>query len=293
MISGIHNNSAFLSEFALDGQMLSDRLDQPQGMSMREFCAIGALRDPATDCAQRISEWYLDSPALIWDGQTLVNPPPESLPVDQPPAAGPWLREVEPDVYRVLVHPLPPDIANLIQFPIAPGQPTPPAPQYCQVPVELQGSAPAAREQLFIAPPPVPEDAALAEQYARGQGIAFLPTIACTPDLLSASGNPAVVTAFISQPTPGQVVTDFIPIIGTAQFTPAQAQYYKIEISGGQFGENWVTMGDVHYNSVVNNQLEILQGPNLQPGTYTIQLVVIGNDGNWVQQPYQVSFIKP
>ncbi|MBE2269166.1 MAG: hypothetical protein IAE80_13120 [Anaerolinea sp.] len=49
-------------------------------------------------------------------------------------------------------------------------------------------------------------------------------------------------------------------------------------------------MGDVHPSSVVNGQLEVLPASRLQPGNYVIQLVVVGLDGNYVQQPYQVPF---
>ena len=44
----------------------------------------------------------------------------------------------------------------------------------------------------------------------------------------------------------------------------------------------------MQYNSVVNGQLTNV--PDLQPGNYDIQLVVVGNDGNYVQTPYKVSF---
>src|SRR5690606_1819372 len=114
-------------------------------------------------------------------------------PSDQPPASGPWLHQVEPDLYRVLVHSIPPEVGQSIQFGVDPGQQPPPAPIYCQVPVELVGSAPAAREQLFIAPPPNAQDAVKAEQWARANGVPFLPTIACNPDLLSATGGPVIV----------------------------------------------------------------------------------------------------
>src|SRR5690606_7260041 len=107
-----------------------------------------------------------------------------------------------------------------------PGQPAPPAPLYCQVPIEIQTSAVGAREQLFIAPPPVPEDAVRAEQWARANGFAFLPTIACTPELMT-GGGPIVITALIQQPTPGQIVSAGMPIMGTVQFSPQQAQYWK------------------------------------------------------------------
>jgi hypothetical protein len=188
----------------------------------------------------------------------------------------------------VLVNPIDPNVAQSIVFSVAAGQPQPPPPLYCQVPIEIATSAPAARQQLFIAPPPVPADAAQAEQYARANGFAFLPTIACTPELLSASGSPIVITAFVSQPTPGQIVSAGFPITGTVQFSPQQAQYWKIELHGGQFGDQWVTMNNVQYNSVVNGQLDVI--PGLQPGEYQMQLIVVGNDGNYVQAPYQVPF---
>lgn len=290
VMTAIYNDNALLNEFGVDGALQGDRLDQPPGVGLRPLCAVSALRDPALDCGARVNEWMFDTPPARWNGQGLDYPQATPFPPDQPPAAGPWLREVEPDIYRVLVSPLPPDISQLIQFEVAPGQTAPPSPVYCQVPVELQGSAPAAREQLFIEPPPFPDDAARAEQYARSAGFAFLPTIACNDQLLSVAGNPTVVTAFISSPSSGQTVSGSVPIIGTAQFTPDQAVYYKLELSGGQFGSNWVTLGEVHPNSVVNGQLEILPGERLQPGQYALQLVVVGLDGNFVQQPYQVTF---
>lgn len=293
VITTIYGNNDYLSRFAVDGSLLPDRMDTPAGMSLHRICSISALREPAQECTASINEWFLDSTAARADGQGNLQYAPAPQPTqDQPPASGPWLREVEPSIYRVLVNPIDPSIANVIQIAVPVGQQPPPPPLYCQVPVELTGSAPGAREQLFIAPPSDPGDAVRAEQYARNNGFAFLPTIACTPELLSAVGSPLVITAFISSPTNGEPVTGNMPIMGTAQFSPGQAQYYKIEISGGQFGSNWLTLGDVHYNSVVNGQLEYLQAEGLQPGQYMLQLVVVGNDGNYVQTPYQVSFTK-
>ena len=43
-----------------------------------------------------------------------------------------------------------------------------------------------------------------------------------------------------------------------------------------------------HNGAVVNGVLENL--PPLPPGNYQIQLIVVGNDGNYVQPPYQVGF---
>jgi hypothetical protein len=218
----------------------------------------------------------------------LQSPPQPQPTQEQPPSAGPWLQEFQPDVFSVLVNPIDPNVAQSIVFSVQPGQPQPPPPLYCQVPIEIATSAPAARQQLFIAPPPVPADAVQAELYARQNGFAFLPTIASTPELLSASGSPVVITAFISQPTSGQIVSPGFPIVGTVQFSPQQASYWKLELYGGQFGDQWVTMNNVQYNSVVNGQLDVI--PGLQPGNYQMQLIVVGNDGNYVQAPYQVQF---
>lgn len=290
VFTGIYGNENLLAKFALDGQLMPDRLDQPGGMSLRSICQLSALREPALDCPGSRSEWFLESPAGQFNGVDGLNYPPAEPPTpEQPPASGPWLREVESDLYRVLVHPVPADIAQAIQFSVEPGQPPPPPPLYCQVPVELTGSAPTAREQLFIAPPPNPADAVQAEQFARNAGIPFLPTIACTPDLLSATGGAIMVTAFIASPTNGQVfsASDPIDIIGTAQFSPDQAQYYRVDIRGGTFTD-WATIHDIHPNSTVNGVLESL--PPLPPGNYQLQLVVVGNDGNYVQAPFEVGF---
>ncbi|MCC6805029.1 MAG: hypothetical protein IT319_19260, partial [Anaerolineae bacterium] len=289
VINGIYSNNGMLARFAVDGSLFADQLNPPSGMSLRSICSIDALREPATDCSTNtVNEWFLDSSAGIPDAQGNLQFPAQTPPTpNTPPTTGPWLQEIQPSIFSVLVNPIDPNIANAIVFSVQPGQPQPPAPLYCQVPIEVAGSASSARQQLFIAPPPVPADAVQAENWARANGYAFLPTIACTIDLLNSSG-PTVITAFISQPSPGQVVSAGFPVAGTVQFSSQQAQYWKLELHGGQFGDNWVTMNDVQYNNVINGQLTTL--PGLAPGSYDIQLVVVGNDGNYVQTPYRVNF---
>lgn len=287
VINAIYNDQSVLREFAVDGQLQPDRLDQPSGMSLRQICDLSSLREPALTCDARTSEFFLDSPAAVPDGQGGLQIRPLPQPTqDQPPQSGVWLREIEPDIYQVRVNPLDPVIAAQQVSLIPPGQPAPPPPLYCIVPQELAATSPAAREQLFIAPPPEPADAVQAEQYARNNGFAILPSFTCSVEAMNAA--PTVITAFISQPSPGATVTAGEPILGTASFTQQQALYWKLELTGGQFGSSWVTMNEVQYNSVVNGQLATI--PGLQPGDYQIQLVVVGNDGNYVQQPYRVPF---
>lgn len=294
VIRGIYGDSRMLDQFRSDGQLMADQLPPPSGVSLRPVCAISQLREPAIDCGASQNEWFLDTPAGLPDGSGNLQYPSPPLPTpDAPPVAGPWLREVEDDIYRVLVSPIPSDIASQIIISVAPGQAPPPPPLYCQVPVEVASSASGAREQLFIAPPPVPADAVQAETYARNNGIAFLPTIACTMELLNLGGfNAPSITAVISSPAAGQVIVDNTPIIGTVQFSSNQATFYKLEIIGGGFSD-WTTIGSTHAESVVNGQLEILPGPGLTSGNYRLRLVVVGLDGNYVQAPYEVPFVVP
>ncbi len=286
IINTLHSDQNMLGALAVDGQLLPNRMDPPGGMTLQSICSLDGLREPALDCSSQVAEWLLDTPAGLFDGGGIYFPPAPAPTPDQPPPSGVWLREVQPDIYRVLVHPIPASIAQGIVFGVAPGQLPPPAPLYCQVPVELAPYDPGAREQLFIGPPLDPADSAQAESYARSAGIPFLPTIACSQDLINMAGSASpVVTAYIASPASGQVISGPFDIIGTAQFSPEQADYYKIEIIGGPFA-GWTTVNNIHTNSVVNGVLESL--PALSPGDYQFQLIVVGRDGNYVQPPYQI-----
>jgi penicillin-binding protein 1C len=293
VLTRIYANTDLLAEFAYNGQLFNDQFEPVQGMSQRQICDFRALQDPATQCPRTRTEWFLDSPAGLPAGDgTLYYP--AAIPVNNaPPTSGDYIVPADPGIYRVLVQPLPPNVG--IQFPATPGGVTPPTPKYCRVAVELRPNAPAAQELLFIAPPPNTDDAAEAENYARAANLAFMPSISCSPELLAGGGGfgPIVATAIITSPQPGEVVPpNGIDIIGTVQFDPNQAKFYKLEVRGGQF-PNWTTIGDVHYeNNVVNSRLEFLPGsPGLQPGHYELQLVIIGNDASPLQQPFVVPFV--
>jgi penicillin-binding protein 1C len=292
VLTSIYANPGVMAQdFAINGQLMPDQMDPPAGVSLREMCDVRSLLDPAADC-RRISEWMLDSPAAVPDAEGNLIYPPAPAPT-VPAQSGPQLIQVSPGVYQVLAFRLAPEIASLIQFSVGVGQQPPPTPLYCQVPVELASMATGAQSLLFIAPPPVPEDAVAAEQYARGAGLAYLPTIACTPELLQSGGvpgyGPVVTTAVITSPQPGAVLSAETPIIGTVQFTPDLGKFYKVEIIGGGFAE-WTTFGSTHDNTVLNGVLENLYVPGLAPGNYRIRLVIVDNTGGFLQAPYEVPF---
>ncbi len=294
VITRIYADQALLASFASDGQLLPDHSNPPQGVSAHQLCALSTMTDPVTECRSRFNEWLLDSPAAIPTAEgELQYPPAPPQQVPPPVSAGPNPVEVEPGVYRVLAQRIPAELATQIQFTVPPGQPQPPAPLYCQVPVELEPTArgAGAQDQLFIVPPNDPQEAVAAEQFARQASLAFLPTIACSPELLAGGTvyGPNVVTAVISSPAPGEVLSGETPIIGTVQFSPDQAQFYKIEIIGGQFG-GWTTIGSTHSENVVNGQLESLYVPGLEPGSYRIRLALVDWTGGFLQAPYEVPF---
>ena len=98
--------------------------------------------------------------------------------------------------------------------------------------------------------------------------------------LFRSQATDSTITTRITSPASGAVMRPGFPIIGTARFDTTQAQYYKVEISGGQFGDVWVTIGDVHTGSASNTELEFLNA--VQPGSYMLRLVVIGIDNSIV-----------
>jgi penicillin-binding protein 1C len=297
VISGIYSNTDLLASFASNGQLLNDQIQPPVGLNRLRLCDVSRMFDPVIQCSATVDEWVLASPAGVPRPDGGLDYPPAPAPQQPAPVtSGPSLLEVEPDIYRVLAHRLPPELANLIQFQVGVGQAAPPAPLYCQVPVELAPTAVSvgAQELLFIAPPDIPEEAVEAERFARSANLAFLPTIQCDPVLLQGSPQygPPVVTAIITSPPPGAVLTGETPIIGTVQFAPEQALFYKVEVIGGVFPD-WVTIGTTHNQSVFNGQLENLYVPGLASGSYRMRLVLVDHTGGFLQAPYEVPFSVP
>ncbi|MCB0007170.1 MAG: hypothetical protein KDE04_11970, partial [Anaerolineales bacterium] len=94
----------------------------------------------------------------------------------------------------------------------------------------------------------------------------------------------------ISSPAAGATLSGVVAIIGTADFDPAQAQYYKLEIGSGANPTEWITFGTTHSSPIVNGQLETLNAAGLPPGNYVIRLVVVQNDGNF-PAPYRVPVV--
>ncbi len=298
IITGIYADQDLLAVLAQNGQLIPDYLTAPSGMTRQQICEIGTLRDPATDCPATRTEWFMESAAVVPDGQGNLVPGTPVLAVPlvtpDPEANGPQLNEPERGLFQAVVKALPPDVAQAVQAAQrTPSLPDPAPPRYCLIPNEVDlGLVDGAQGLLFIGGPQDPQDAIYAARWADAHDVPILPTLPCTAEMLLASGGPVVVEAYISSPAPGDVVTTEIPIIGTANFSPQQAEYYKLELRGPAFPD-WVTIGQPHGNAVISGQLETLAAAGLPSGTYYLRLIIVGLDGNYLQEPYQVSFVVP
>ena len=286
VLTSIYGNMELLSAFADDGQLLNDQPIPPSGMTLQQVCDVRRLTEFSTRCPASVNEWTLDGPAGIPDADGVLRYPPvaERYPTSAL-APGSAMQEVSPGIYQTLAYPLPPEVGASIQFRVAPGEQQPIPPSFCRVPAQDAAEAMAAGAQnlWFIAGPATSaSDAVEAERYAREKGLAFLPTVDCWPGVynLQAVGNVGALLQ-IQQPTNGQSVSQVMPIIGTAQFNPGQADQYHMFIRGGQFAD-WTPLGSPHHNSVVNGQLETLHADALRSGNYVLRLALIQR-GNIVQ----------
>ncbi|WP_322798991.1 hypothetical protein [Thermoflexus sp.] len=81
--------------------------------------------------------------------------------------------------------------------------------------------------------------------------------------------------AQIEFPSPGQVISQPITLIGTA--THSAFQFYKVEIHGPYTGGQWVTLGDIVRQPVIEGRLWTFDPRPFfpQPGRYRLRVVVV------------------
>jgi 1A family penicillin-binding protein len=276
----------------------------PSGVEQRPVCVLSQLRDPLPadeGCSEHRSEWFLIGDAGDEDTATdLPTPTAEPLLDEEGQPLPPARLEIEPGLWVIAVLPLDEEAQATVVETLAEswaalpdGVPVPSAPLYCQVPPELTD-----REglslQIFIAAPDKPVDAVRARNWAYEHSVPIEPGTACPPELVDKLlGEEGIgydeatgATYQIDSPQPGEEVYGVIPVIGTAAFDPARVLYYKLEIGGGSL-EGWVTFGETHNQSVADDVLEYLHADALPPGDYTIRLVLVRTDGNFLP-PYSV-----
>ena len=295
VLTGIYGNESRRRAFAIDGQLRSDRVNAPPGMSRRQVCDVRRLSVGSSDCPNIINEWTLDSPAGVPDGAGSLQFPPvvPSYPTPQP-QTGSVAQEVSPGVYRTLAYPLPPDVSAGIQFRVAPGDLPPPPPNFCRVPLEHQAEALAAgaADLLFIAGPATSQrDSVEAERYAREHNLAYLPTIDCWAGVYQQQTYGDVGALLqITQPRSWQTVSQPLPIIGSAQFDSSQGDYVHFYIRGGRFAD-FTKLEHAIYEPRSNAVLGTLHADSLPPGNYVLRLAL--HKGDRIAQATDVIFVVP
>lgn len=262
----------------------NDHLQPPAGVSRQTICDVSRqrLQDPASSCPAQTSEWFLTSAPLVPDGSGNLQPA-APIPYQNVSANGPHPVEESPGMVRAIVKPIPPNVAEIVTIRNARGQTV--TPRYCLVPVEAAAQLPDAREQLFIVPPSLALDDFYARVWAQQNGVAILPQFVCSDQLLTvtaplASSSAPGVTAVITSPTPGQTYAagQAITITGTASFPESDdADFFRLQIRGGQFGSGWATLGDTgHWRNQSGVAGDVLQdGISLAPGSYELLLEVV------------------
>lgn len=285
VLRGIYGNQRLLSAFAKSGQLLPEQSPPPAGITLRQICDLRRLTDPSPRCPATVNEWFLDGPAGIPDADGVLRYA-ELLERRTPvPVQGSALHRVSPGIFQTLALPLPPQIAATIRFQVAPGEEQPLPPKYCRVPVpDAQAALAAGAQNLWFieGPSTSPGDVIEAERYAREANLALLPSIDCLPSFYRPRPTGDVGALLrIQQPSNGQSVKRALPIIGTAQFSGDQGDYYHMYIRGGQFAD-WTPLGQRQHQPVSNGPLETLHADALQPGSYVLRLALV-RAGNIVQ----------
>jgi penicillin-binding protein 1C len=300
---GVYSNPDLLAVLAQDGQLMPDYRSSPSGLVRREVCAVSSLQDPATECPRTEIEWFLEGPAAVPNeqGELVAPQPTQTSPQQQPDGPNePQITDVGDGIWVATVIEVPPEV-QAAYVPEPTGNVSPPAPRYCIVPAswnERPEVQPNLKQLWFIEPPPEPEDATRARLWAEERNIPVLPYIVCDDALLTQVSTPnqegLEATWYITSPRSGDTfnVGDVVPIIGTAQFSHDEVQFYKLEI--GQKVESsdaWrsMTFGSTHDQPVVNGQLEELNiGGPITPGEWVVCLELVKLDGNF-PMPYCVT----
>jgi hypothetical protein len=197
--------------------------------------------------------------------------------------------KVDPAVWRLVAAPLPAELPEELLVALGDDDDLPP-PDACYFPAGMPIAVlPAdAIPGVYLAPPPNEESRKGAYEWAAANGLAILPRVACSDELLDSGRGSELAIWRIHSPRNGDTINGVVPIVGTADFDPAAVQFYKLEI--GTPDGQWLTLGNTHNIPVVNGQLETLHADAFPPGTYALRLIVVGSDSNYVGEPHTVTF---
>jgi penicillin-binding protein 1C len=274
-MQAVYADPALHGALATNGMQPPAWYSPPPGLEQRTLCNIRSVVPGAEQCQPGMPEWFL---AVEQTAPTPVPPEPVVS----------W-QEVDPGVWQLLAAPLPAELPGELLAALRAEDDLPP-PEACYFPAGSPiASLPAdALPGVYLEPPRNEESRKGAYEWAAANGLAILPRIACSEELLDSGRGSELAVWRIRSPRDGDTLSGIVPIVGTADFDPANVQFYKLEI--GTPDGQWLTLGDTHSTPVVNGQLETLHADAFPPGAYALRLIVVGSDSNYVGDPHTVTF---
>jgi penicillin-binding protein 1C len=275
-MQAIYSDYDLLEALGDNGAQPPTEFVPPSGIERREICELASVTIGIDECELDDSEWI-----LVEAGGDQRQVPTDAESVQ-------W-EELDPAVWRVPAVGLPPLPADLIQVAIQNEEIPQPYCHFEEGTPLLQLPADAL-ETLFLEPPRNPQSMESAHNWAADKGLPILPPAPCDDELLAAARDPNIPAVWrIRSPKTGDNVSGLIPIIGTADFDPNKVQFYKVELGMGDLtNPQWVTLGEVSNDPVVNGTLEMLHADGLEPGDYYLRLIVVMWDGNYAGEPHTI-----
>ncbi len=277
----------------------------PSGLEERPICVLSTLHDPLPaeqGCSRTRLEWFRVGESDLGPKPTDVPTatpeptptPPEAAEGEEPVALPPTRLQIEPGLWVLSVLPLDEELGQMVEVSLEgaeslpEGAPQPNPPHYCEL-SEVTQEMENLSLQIFIAAPTDRVDAIRARNWAYANNVPIVPGVICPVEVVEealspqAEIDPALGATFeITSPEMEAEVYGVVPIVGTAAWDPARFTYYKIELArldGSPI--DWLTVGDIHTEPVVNDVLEYLNAGALEPGAYLLRVVVVQVDGNF------------
>jgi len=281
-MEAVYEDDRLLEVLSTDGISPSVEFIAPDGIEKRSICNLARISTSSTECALTDSEYFLPS---------TQNAQAESdLTADRVA----W-EELDPGVWRVPAVAIPPLTEEmLVSAKNVLGDDRLPSQSFCffEQGTGLELLPPDAGPSIFLSPPRNRESLRSAHEWSVDHDLPIFPAASCTEELLAAARDPNIPAVWrINSPKSGDTLSGILPIIGIADFDPQKVQFYKVELGMGDLeNPQWVTLGEVGRNPVVNGPLENLHADALPPGDYLLRLIVVLWDGNYVGKPHTIGF---
>ncbi len=279
-MEAVYGDDHLLEVLRVNGAAPPAEFSVPDGLEKRPICNLSAISTSSTDCSANQSEFFLVSDLV-----------PASEP--DPASDGVIWEKIDPGIWRIPAVALPPLTEEMqVAAKSAQDDERLPAQSYCffEQGTGIEQLPPDAGQALFLSPPRNRESLRSAHQWSADHDLPIFPAFSCTEELLAFARDPNVPAIWrISSPKPGEDISGIVPIMGTADFDPAEVQFFKVELGMGDLNNpQWVTLGEIGRTPVVNGPLEFLHADALPPGDYLLRLIIVRWDGNYVGEPHTV-----